>query len=214
VDRTLVADDYSRFSQLAFVLCRDPVAAEVIAVDAVLIAVRRTLTPDGPPGIQRAKRKLAVQAIGYTRRRRIRDRLPWSKPRPDGVQLPERARAVWDAVGELSPRQQVAVVMARLDGATLAEIADVLECSTAAAQAHLERARKSLVERFGDEGDLRGVLTRELQVVAHAYVRDHRPDAAPAVQAMRRSGRWRAWGLGIGVVAAGVAVTLVNMFRS
>src|SRR5688500_14369472 len=108
----MVAGDYLRFSQMAFVLVRDPIGAEVIAGDALLAAVRRSLTPDGPPGIQRAKRKLAVRTIGYMRRKKFLGWLPWVKAKPDGVTLPEATRAVWDAVGELSPRQQVAVVLA------------------------------------------------------------------------------------------------------
>ena len=213
MDRTVVGGDYERFSELAFVLVRDPVAAEVIAVDAVLTAVRRSGAPDAPPAIQRAKRKLARQAMGFMRRRRWRRLLPWAKERPVEVELTDATRTVWDAVGTLPPRSQAAVVLARLEGATLAEIADVLDCSSAAANSYLERARKGLIERLGDDVDLRRVLTRELRAVAQAFVREHRPDARPVEQAMERSGRWRTWGIALGAVGAAAAVVLATLVR-
>ena len=213
MDRASVSSDYAHFSELAFVLVRDPVAAEVIAVDAVLAAIRKSVAPDAPPGIHRAKRKLAHQAMGYMRRRRWSRMLPWTKEQPDGVDIPEATRKVWNALAALSRRQQVAVVMARLDGANLSEVADILDCSSAAANTHLDRARKGLAERLGDDVDLRLLLTKELRAIAQAFAREHRPDPAPVEQAIARAGRWRVWGLAIGVTGAALAVLVVNLLR-
>lgn len=205
--------DYKHFSQMAFVLVRDPVAAEVIAIDAVLAAIRPTRAPDAPPGIQRGKRKLVRQTMSYMRRRRLLRLLPWTKERPAGVELPERTRQVWDAIAELRPRQQVAVVLARYDGSNLSELADALDSSASAAGSHLEKARKALTERLGADVDLRPLLTRELHSVAQAFAREHRPDPTPVEDAMLRSGRWRAWGFGLAAIAAGIGVALVNALR-
>jgi hypothetical protein len=208
-----MAGDYSRFSSMAFIIVRDPVAAQVIAVDAVLTAVRRPLAPDGPPGIHRAKRKLARHAMSYLRKRRLLSLLPWTEERPSGVELTSSAERVWGAVGALRPRQQVAVVLARFEGSTLAEIADVLDCSISAANSHLERASKVLDADLGPEIDLKPVLTRELRNIAQAFVRDHRPDATAAELALKRSNRWRAWGIAIGALGAGVAAAVVTLLR-
>lgn len=213
MDTAAITGDYTRFSETAFLLVRDPIVAEVIAVDAVLAASRKSVAPDAPPALQMAQRRLARQAVGYMRRRRLARLLPWTKDRPDGVDLPESTRRVWDAVAALRPRQQVAVVLARVHGSNLAEIADVLDASTSAASAHLENGRKVLAERFGDDADLRPMLTRELQAVAAAFVREHRPDPVAAEEAMRRSMRWRIWGFALGTLLVAAATTLVLNLR-
>lgn len=197
--------DYVRFSEIAFLLVRDPVAAEVVAVDAVIAGRRRALAPDAPPAIHRARRKLVQHARGYIRRRRIVQFLPWSKPPAHGLELPESSQRVWDAVAALRPPQQVAVILARVEGANLAEIADALEFSAAAANAHLDRARTALRRRLGDDVDLRSLLTRELRVVTDTFTRTYRPDPA-AVQPLFRSGRWRGWTVAFGVAAVCGAV--------
>ena len=203
--------DYVRLSELAFLLVRDPVVAEVIAVDAVLAAQRKSLSPDAPPAFQRARRKLIKHATSYMYRRRAVELLPWVKPKPPGLELPDATMRVWDAVGSLRPRQQAAVIMARLEGANLAEVADALEFSTSAANTHLDRARAGLRRRLGDEADLRAVLTRELREVARAFTRTFRPDPA-AVEPLLRAGRWRAWTIFIGgaAIAGAVAFTLLR----
>ena len=203
--------DYVRLAELAFLLVRDPVAAEVIAVDAVMAAQRKRLAPDAPPGFQRARRKLVKHAVGYMHRRRILQILPWVKPKPLDLELSAAAKQTWEAVGSLRPRQQAAVIMARLEGANLAEIADALEFSTSAANTHLERARSGLRHKLGAEADLRSLLTRELREVARAFTHTYRPDPA-AVEPLLRSSRWRIWTVYAGgaAIAGAVAFSLLR----
>jgi DNA-directed RNA polymerase specialized sigma24 family protein len=199
--------DYVRFSELAFLLVRDPVVAEVVAVDAVLAARRRALSPDAPPPLNRARRKLVQHALGYVRRRRIAQLLPWARKRAHGLQLSESTQRVWDAVGALRPVQQAAVILARVEGANLAEIADALEFSGSAANAHLDRARDALRRKLGTDVDLRALLTRELNAVARTFTRTYRPDPE-TVEPLFRAGRWRTWTVTLGVVAVAAAAAV------
>jgi DNA-directed RNA polymerase specialized sigma24 family protein len=199
-----MASDYARMSELAFLMVRDPVAAEVVAVDAVLAAKRKPLAPDAPAGLHRARRTLFRHAMAYIRRRRYMRLLPWVKKRGHGLELSEGTQRVWDAVSGLRPRQQAAIVMARVEGATLAEIADALEFSTAAAGSHLDKARDALRAKLGDV-DLRVTLTRELGIVARSFTNTYRPDVS-TVAPLLRSGRWRGWAVAAGAVAIGAAV--------
>jgi hypothetical protein len=213
VDRdAVVSGDYVRFSQLAFLIVRDPLAAQVVAVDAVLAALRPTIAPDGPPAIQRARRKLVRESLISLRKRRLIDSLPWKGGRAPTPDLPDATAGLWRALGKLPPRQQVAVVLARFEGSTLAEISDALDCSSAAANSYLERAAKSLTRTLG-EADLRQTLTKELRTVAQTFVREHRPDPSAAELAVRRAGRWRLWGFALGAAGVAAALALINLLR-
>lgn len=213
MEQKALAGDYVRLSQLAFLIVREPVVAEVVAVDAVLAGLRPAISPDSLPGVQRARRKLVRESVSYVRRRRVLDRLPrLRRPTPD-MQLPDDTARTWDALGRLPARQQVAVALARFEGATLAEISDALDCSAGTANSYLERAAKSLAHTLGP-GDLRRSLTNDMRTIGEAFVRDFGPDPDTAEQAARRSGRWRAWGVGVGLLGLGGAAVLVNNLRS
>jgi hypothetical protein len=212
VDQDAVSGDYVRFSQLAFLIVRDPLAAQVVAVDAVLAALRPSLAPDGPPAIQRARRKLVRESLISVRKRRLSRWLPWTRAHTPEPDLPEATGALWRALGNLPPRQQVAVVLARFEGSTLAEMSDALDCSSAAANSYLERAARSLTQALG-EIDLKQALTKELRAVAQTFVREHRPDPSAAELAVRRAGRWRMWGFALGAAGVAVALALINLLR-
>lgn len=65
---------------------------------------------------------------------------------PDAVaEGAELARAVEAALARLPERQRAAVVLARYEGCTMAELAEILEISTGGAKALLSRARASLL---------------------------------------------------------------------
>ncbi len=60
----------------------------------------------------------------------------------------ELTRAVQDALAALPPRQRAAVVLARYEGCTMAEVAEALDISVGAAKVLLHRARAQLSDRL------------------------------------------------------------------
>ena len=62
---------------------------------------------------------------------------------------------VWREVRKLPTRQAQVIALFYLDGLSLEEIGDVLECSPLTAKTHLQRARRTLARTLGTEGGLR-----------------------------------------------------------
>ncbi len=60
----------------------------------------------------------------------------------------ELSRAVGDALAALPPRQRAAVVLARYEGCTMAEVAEALDISVGAAKVLLHRARAQLAKHL------------------------------------------------------------------
>ncbi|NOY27038.1 MAG: RNA polymerase sigma factor [Oligoflexia bacterium] len=58
----------------------------------------------------------------------------------------ELARAIQTALAALPPRQRAAVVLARFEGCTMAELATAMDVSTASAKVLLHRGRSRLLE--------------------------------------------------------------------
>lgn len=90
------------------------------------------------------------------------DALPtaWSEPRPsaiEGLVSDERAQMIRDAIGALSPKLRIAVLMRYFDDLSYEQIADALECSMGTVASRLSRAHAELARRLGHlRGDVTG----------------------------------------------------------
>ena len=90
------------------------------------------------------------------------DALPtaWSEPRPsaiEGLVADERAQMIRDAIGALSPKLRIAVLMRYFDDLSYEQIADALECSMGTVASRLSRAHAELARRLGHlRGDAAG----------------------------------------------------------
>ena len=96
--------------------------------------------------------------------RRVAINLALNRRRRRGVELlalgrlgvresvPERRHPeVWEAVAKLPPRQRAVVALHYHEGHSVAEIADLLDCSVSAATSNLHKARTRLADLLGDE---------------------------------------------------------------
>jgi len=82
------------------------------------------------------------------------DALPtaWSEPRPsaiEGLVSDERAKMIRDAIGALSPKLRIAVLMRYFDDLSYEQMADALECSMGTVASRLSRAHADLARRLG-----------------------------------------------------------------
>ena len=69
----------------------------------------------------------------------------------------EKAEMVRQAIGALSERQRMALLLSKIEGQSYAEIAETMGLSLQATKSLLSRARvnlKSLLEPYMDQGDL------------------------------------------------------------
>lgn len=92
----------------------------------------------------------------------LTDSLPtaWSEPKPsaiDGLVMDERSQNVRDAIGALSPKLRIAVLMRYFDDLSYEQMADALECSMGTVASRLSRAHAELARRLGHlRGDAAG----------------------------------------------------------
>jgi RNA polymerase sigma-70 factor, ECF subfamily len=70
----------------------------------------------------------------------------------DLIARAQTSRALWDAVGRLSPKQRAVLVLLVQEGLETAEIAAALRVSEATVRVHLHRAVTALRKRFGPGG--------------------------------------------------------------
>lgn len=70
------------------------------------------------------------------------------------AELPERSEEVWAAVRSLPTRQGQAIALRYWDDFGVAQIAEILGCSTETVKTHLTRGRAALAERLGTEADV------------------------------------------------------------
>lgn len=128
--------------------------AEDLLQDAFLRALRYINTVDPERGFGPWFKRLIVNLAFNAREARalrVTEVMPTDvatfRDTPD--LLTERAELrlrIRSAIGELPPRQRLIVMMYEVDGATTAEIADLLEVSQETVRWHLHRARTTLRE--------------------------------------------------------------------
>lgn len=149
---TYYRDDYRQLVGLAFVLTGSRSLAEDVCQDALTEAHRRwdTIGSYDDPGawvrrvmVNKSRsrfRKLTSETKALTR---------IGARRLETVEPTERSLEVWDRVRELPRRQSQAIALFYWEDRSMAQIAEILECSEETVKTHLKRGRKALAETLG-----------------------------------------------------------------
>lgn len=140
---------------VAAALCGNLAAGEDIAQEAFVAAHRRWSeigTYDSPGAWVR--RVVANRSVSRTRRlfAETKALARFSRlRRDDESDVPDATAPVWDSVRQLPRQQRQAIVLVYLDQRTVAETAQILECSVNTIKTHLARAKRSLASKLGEE---------------------------------------------------------------
>ncbi len=138
---------------LACAVSGSRLAAEDIAQEAMVEASKRwhVIGTYDKPGAW--VRRVTIQKAGKRLRRARTEAAALLKLRPDdGLEPgPPDVEEVFDAIGRLPARQRAAVALHYLDGYSVAEVADILECAEGTAKAHLHKARRTLATALREE---------------------------------------------------------------
>jgi len=95
-------------------------------------------------------RRVAINmALSRRRRLQIERRLLRRLGQRAEVSSPRAHPEIWDAVNELPPRQRAVVALHYHEGHSVAEIAELLDCSVSAATSNLHKARTRLAVLLG-----------------------------------------------------------------
>ncbi len=144
-------DDYHQLVGLALVLTGSRAMAEDVCQDALTEAHRRweTISRYDDPGawvrrvmVNKSRsrfRKLTSETKAMTR---IGGR------RLETVEPTERSLEVWDQVRGLPKRQAQAVALFYWEDRSMAQIAEILDCSEETVKTHLKRGRAALAKRL------------------------------------------------------------------
>jgi RNA polymerase sigma-70 factor (ECF subfamily) len=139
---------------LAFVLAGNPQAAEELAQEAFIAALRdwsRVQTLDSPGAWIR--RVVARRAVSLVRRRVVAQRphpVTHASSRFE-PQMSVETEHIWAAVRALPTKQAQCVSLRYLEGFSTAEIAEVLERSENTIKTHLRRANVTLARKLRKE---------------------------------------------------------------
>ncbi len=144
-------DFYTREHQslvaLAYTLCGSTGYAEDLVQDAFVSALDRWHRITNPSGWIR--RVVTNKSVSLFRRRATEARylllghLPDPSPDPE---LHREVRELWAEVRMLPRRQAQAIALRYVDGATIAEVAEILDLSENTVKTHLQRAKQTLAE--------------------------------------------------------------------
>lgn len=147
--------EYRGVVALAYALSGSRSGAEDLAQEAFIAAHRRwDRIVDYEKPEAWVRRVVANMAVSALRRRaaeaKALTRLAGERRQP----LPPLEAAddeFWATVRGLPPRQAQAITLFYLEDRSVAEIADILDCSPATAKVHLHRGRQTLATRLGLE---------------------------------------------------------------
>lgn len=139
---------------LAYVLSGSRSGAEDLAQEAFLAALRHwnDVGMYEYPGAW-VRRAVANRAVSSFRRRAAEARA-LARLGPAEYKVPDltpEAVATWEAVRQLPRRQAQVIALRYFDGQPAAGIARILDCSEATVKTHLQRARRALAEKLGEE---------------------------------------------------------------
>ena len=139
---------------LAFVLLGDRSAAEDVAQEAFIAALRswdRVAGLDDPGAWVR--RVAANQSVSWFRRKTVEAKALLRLGRSDGqaAEISAETGELWDEVRHLPRRQAQAVALHYLDQRTIPEVGLILGCSENTVKTHLQRARETLARRLDEE---------------------------------------------------------------
>ena len=145
--------EFPKMVALAVAVSGSRLVAEDIAQDAMIEASKRwdVVGKYDKPGawvrrvtIQKARKKLRRLRLETSVMQRMRP----SNEIPAGSTEVEE---VFDAIRKLPARQRAAVALHYLDGYSVAEVAEILECAEGTAKAHLFKARGALAQMLSEE---------------------------------------------------------------
>ncbi len=140
---------------LAYALSGSRLGAEDLAQEAFVAAHERwdRVGEYDKPGAW-VRRVVANKAVSGFRRRaaekRAMDRLAGQRRQPLPEMEPEDEE-FWQMVRDLPKRQASAIALFYVEDLSVAEIAEVLECSPSTAKVHLFRGRQALGKKLGVE---------------------------------------------------------------
>jgi RNA polymerase sigma-70 factor (ECF subfamily) len=146
-------EEFANVTRTVSLILRDRRRAEDVAQEAFIqlyrhwAKVSRYQLPEA--WVRRVAIRLAVRTARRERLRGTLERGSTSAPATPATPDPDLAAAI----GRLSPAQRAAVVLFYFEDRPVAQVADLLDCSTATAKVHLHRARGRLRELLG-EGDV------------------------------------------------------------
>jgi len=160
--------EYRSVVGLAYALSGSRSASEDLAQEAFIAAHRnwdRIGAYDKPEAwVRRIVSNLSVSRF----RRRVSEtkaltRLAgFGSPTATLPELPSEADTFWVAVRKLPKRQAQAIALHYLEDRSVADIAEILECSPSTVKVHLHKGRRQLAERLGlDDGDTGDVKAGE-----------------------------------------------------
>lgn len=144
-------NEYRRVVGLAYTLSGSRIVAEDITQDAFLAAHRswdRVGSYDKPEAwVRRVVANLSVSFF----RTKAREAKALARLRPSETylpRLPEPDEQFWKAVRALPARQAQAIALHYLEDRSVADIAEILECSESTVKVHLHKGRNKLARRF------------------------------------------------------------------
>lgn len=147
----LFRDEFEAVLRSVYVICHDADRAQDITQDAFVQLLRhwRKVSRYDRPGawVRRIAIRIAIQQVRRERLRSVLEReaeVPANAPRP--VEMD-----VLDAIATLPKMQRAAVALYYLDDLPMAEVADILGCSSSTARVHVHRARVRLASLLGEE---------------------------------------------------------------
>ena len=147
--------EFTSMVALARAICGDHQQAEDLAQEAMSRAHRnwhKVSTYDRPGAWLRrvtinlalSRRRKLQREVGMLRRTASQER--------DVVGAPtDPDEEIWEAVGQLPPRQRAAVALFYQFDQTTSEIADAMGCSVSTATSHLSQARARLAKILSDQ---------------------------------------------------------------
>ena len=140
--------EYPAVVRTAYLVTHDREAAADIAQEAftkLLVRWKRISKYDRPDAwVRRVAIRLAVR---WARRERLQH-APTTEDSSAGI--PGADLDLLRAVRSLPGSQRAAVVLFYYEDRPVAEVAEILDCSTSTAKVHLHRARKRLAELLGE----------------------------------------------------------------
>jgi RNA polymerase sigma-70 factor (ECF subfamily) len=146
--RSLYETEFDHVYRAVELLCRDQGVAEEATQEAFARALARWRRLRGQPWVAGWVTTTAINVA----RRQLRKRPLLIRP-PDDDQEPESVLDLRTAIGDLSHRQQEAVVLHYLLGLPLSEVAPLMSCDEGTVKTHLSRARAALARALESSDD-------------------------------------------------------------
>ena len=143
---------WPRAHRAAYLIVQDAAAAEDIAQEAFLAAIRTLDRFDRRRAFGPWLHRIAVnRAIDWARARRLRAESELAGSMPAGERPEPADPALADAITQLSPEHRAVIVLRYLLGYTPGEIADLLELPRGTVNSRLRRGLDQLRAVVGEE---------------------------------------------------------------